>query len=49
VVNAKEEIIRRPKINVQHRTSWNSVSIADFAEDILYIKKRNDGCLLGTV
>jgi hypothetical protein len=48
-VNAKEEIIRRPKINVQHRTSWNLVSIADFVGDILYIKKRNNGVLYGTV
>ena len=46
-MNAKEEIIRQPKISVQHRISWNSVSIADFVGDILYIKKRNDGFLYG--
>jgi hypothetical protein len=41
-VNAKEEIIQRPKISVQHLTSWNSVSIADFVGGILYIKKQNN-------
>jgi hypothetical protein len=40
-MNAKEEIILLQKINVQHLTSWNLVSIADFAGNILYIKRPN--------
>ena len=42
VVNAKEEITRRQRINGQRRISWNLGSIADFAEDILRIKRPNN-------
>jgi hypothetical protein len=39
--NAKGETTQRPRINAQRRTSWNSASIADFAENILCTKKPN--------
>jgi hypothetical protein len=40
-VNAKEEIIRRQKINGQHLTNWSLVNTVDSAESILCIKRPN--------
>jgi hypothetical protein len=40
-VSAKEETTRRQKINEQRRTSWNSASIVDFAEDTRCTRRRN--------
>jgi len=45
-MNAKEEIIQQPKTNVQHRISWNSASIADFAENIRCTKRPSEQTLL---
>jgi hypothetical protein len=45
-VNAKEEITRLQKISGQHRTSWSSANIADFAGDTLYIKRPNKNFII---
>jgi hypothetical protein len=47
-MNAKEETIRRPKINGQHRTNWNSASIADSAGNTRFIKRQNKWFFSGT-
>jgi len=41
VVNAKEGITPQQKTKGQRRISLSSANIADFAESILLIKKRN--------
>jgi len=48
VLNAKEETTRRRRISAQRRTSWNSTSIAGFAENTLRTKRLNN-VLLKTV
>ena len=41
MVNAKEEITRRQKINGQRLTNWSLVNTVDSAESILCIKRPN--------
>jgi len=46
VVNAKEEITQRQKINGQRLISWSLVNTVDSAESILCIKRPNKELLI---